>query len=362
MKRPALLIFAIIFSLLALVVLGYLIASLSGRVNMGSFSIGELTAGELIKEEKFNASDVDKLRLSTGDQKIMFYLTNDDFITVRQLDYSDAEPFTAEQENGALEITLDTKLRIMIMNFTMPVLEVYLPHSYAGSVTAHASSGGVRCDDAVAWSDVDIESSSGTVRFESGIECKSLKVDCTSGTVRFQRISADGDVSIKATSGAVRIGDGIDCGNLLVKSSSGTVELTGAVNSDGRVEIEATSGTIRTGRITSGEYNIKSTSGAIRLEGLEGMGTVHASSGGVSCDALVVTGDSQLQSTSGSVKVHLAGSPNIKIEAQTSSGSVKSDEYEFSYNSSGKRASCTLGSGADGTLFLKATSGSVRVN
>ena len=364
MRRSVLLAFAIIFTIAAIAVLGVLVMSLSGKVDMkGFFSSGfsNMTSGELIKEATFDASALEELHISVREHKVEIVLTDDDFVTVRQYDYSGAEPFTAVETAASLNIAVDMDFRLAVFNTVIPRLEVSVPRTYVGDVKAASTSGSIVCGEAIRWNAVMLESKSGSIRFENGVKCGAFYAGSTSGAIRVGEIISDSGVSLEATSGSVRADGRIDCERLKASASSGTVSL-GDANAKMWMEITTRSGSIRTGNLSAGEYTMSAGSGSIRTESLTGRGTATTSSGSISCAALTVTGDTHLQSSSGSVKVTMGDVKDLKFETTTGSGGQRTNGYNFTYDRSGKHGSCIVGDGSTGTLSIKTSSGSIVIS
>ncbi|NLB28754.1 MAG: DUF4097 domain-containing protein [Clostridiales bacterium] len=325
MKRPVLLTLAIIFMVASLATLGILIASLTGKINVGGFfraGFSDIATGELIKEETFDASSLSELNISTQDQKIEIILTDDDFITVSQYDGAVAEPFSTAETSDELRIALGSKFRITVFNAIISRLEIHLPRSYAGDVTAVTSSGGITCDDAVTWSDAAAESRSGSVRI-ADIACSSLTVSSSSGAIRVGGIASGGAVNLESTSGSIRAEGAVHCDELRVETLSGSVSLADVSSSAGAV-ITTASGSIRAGDISAQSYSVRPSSGSVRLT--------------------------------------MGGMKNLAFEISSNSGSLRTGGYEFMYDASGRRGVYTVGDGSAGTLSVKTTSGAISID
>ena len=364
MKRPVLLTFAVIFTVAALAVLGVLVMSLSGRIDMGGFfksGFKNATSGELIKEETFDASALTDLNISTRDQRIEFILTNEDFITVRQYDNIRAEPFSATQTADSLSIELMLNVQIAILDTVIPRLEIYVPRTYAGDVSATSTSGGIACEDAITWNAVQLNSKSGSIRFEQSINCDTLRATSTSGSVRLGELAVGGGMQLASSSGSIRVDGNIRCDALAAEASSGAISL-GDVSIAGNAALTTKSGSIRVGALTAQSYTISASSGSVKIASLTGKGTATTGSGSISCDALNVTGDTHFQASSGAVRVTMGDVKNLNFEITSGSGSHRTGGYNFMYDKTGKKGSCTIGDGSTGTLSIKTSSGSIVIN
>jgi len=367
MKRPVILTFAIIFTVAAIAVFAVLVSSLSGRVDFMSFltkGFSNVTSGELVKEESFDTAGLNNLYINARDQKVELILTDGDKITVRHYDYSDAVPFTATATTNRLEIELKANLRIMSFSAVLPRLEISIPRSYTGSVSASTGSGSIVCDNEAKWDVVALEAKSGGIRFPGGITCSALSAVTGSGSIRIGGIDASDNVSLYTASGGIHAGEGIECTGFSAETGSGTISLGDVeINGNGTAMLSTRSGGLRVGELTAiSGYSLSTGSGSIRIDGLKGKGVVSTHSGGISCNDLAVTGDTDITSGSGSVRVTLDEVKNLNMEISTGSGSRRTGEYNFNYDSSGKRGTCTVGDGSTGTLKIKTSSGSIVIS
>jgi DUF4097 and DUF4098 domain-containing protein YvlB len=320
MKKAFLLTGIIAWSIMGLIVLGVLIASLSG-INMPGWirNLPGLNAARggsenmiyvggstvLIKEESFPLDGVAALNIRTTHQKITVTLSNDSRLTVRQYDNENARPFTSDAglvETGFGTLDISTRDRgfsigILTLNFD-PRLEISLPRSYAGNVALISTSGTVHIADSVTWGDTLLQSTSGSIRLNAPAAFGNLWVKSTSGTIRSEKITGM-DISIESTSGSHRLGALDASGNVSLRSTSGSVSASGisgaeisaatssgsqtlgALDSGGLIRLTSASGTVRADAVRSPQHYITTSSGSIRIGELTGQGEVRSTSGSV---------------------------------------------------------------------------------
>ncbi len=376
---------------------------------------------ELVKEESFTLSGIGELAFDVRYHNLDIVPVDGDVLTVRQYDQDAENLFAASSQAGRLAITIREGISFSIgVNFTMPRLEILLPRAYAAAMTLETSSGSVDVDSAVQWGNTGIATNSGTVRLEEGIACAALRVKTLSGSVHagairaatvevgtssgtqhLDNIYADGDVALSSNSGSVNTADITAGGAVRVSSSSGTQRLdsitaagdvalksnSGSINCAGLAAADCTisssSGTLdfgdigvsghletgtssashNTGRVSAATYRINSTSGTLRYEGLAGRGSIETSSASINIGALDIKGDTAITSTSGTQRLTLADGQSFHVAISTNSGRIDADDIALSYSDrEGDNAFGTVGSGQNGTLTLKSSSGSINID
>ena len=377
MKKSTLLTFAIIFTLAAVLVLGVLVASLSGKVDMLGFlknGFASATSGELIYDESFETTGIETIFVRTREQKVEFFITDDDKITVRHFDYSDAEPVTANYYDDGTSLHFECSQNIRLLSFSMvlPRLEIYVPRTFKAGVSVDVGSGSIVCKDDVNWGPTGLMTGSGSIRFEGDINCHNLGASTGSGAIRIGgEITAELRVLLQTGSGSIHVDEDIKCVLLKAESGSGTIRLDDIYTGNGgNADITTRSGSIHLGELVSSggsnlpggtEFNITTGSGSIKAAAIKGFGVLNTRSGSIGIDALEVISDTEISSGSGTVRVALNRVQNLKIEASTGSGSIRAGDYDFMFDAAGN-GFCTIGSGERGTLSIRTGSGSIVIN
>jgi DUF4097 and DUF4098 domain-containing protein YvlB len=192
------------------------------------------------------------------------------------------------------------------------VLRVKIPHRY-GPRFMRRNGVTVRCVMS-SGGDVEVETASADVELSGVFGALVLKT--ASGD-----IDADGSsaaVMVKTASGDVVIGQAD--GSVRLKSASGDLR---ASQVDGSLSAVTASGNIDVGA-ACGRTELRCTSGEVRLGLVEGDASIVAVSGDVrvsSCTA----GRLQVRSVSGDVTVGIAEGVNLGLDAESMSGTVRSD-------------------------------------
>lgn len=162
--------------------------------------------------------------------------------------------------------------------------------------------------------------------------------------------------------------------NVTVRSSSGSVVVEGI---DGAVDVTAASGHIRIGEIAgsvsassssgsmdleriSGNLKANANSGSIRIKDVQGAVSAQASSGSIQVESLQVGGPYDLTASSGGVRLKLPGSANVAVKARASSGTVTGPRW-LTIGEGRNSGSGALGTGQH-EVTIRTSSGSIHVD
>ena len=193
-----------------------------------------------------------------------------------------------------------------------------------------------------------------------------ITIESISGSIKVTDIK--GDVSANTVSGDVRI---TGSGRInAAKTISGTVEIADA-QIDGALESSSVSGDVIMRRVTARRLDASSVSGNIKFDDLQcDRVSANTISGTVAfVGALARNGRYELQSFSGEVRLILSGGTGFEIDANSSSGDVRSD-FDIvtrgmrSTNTRGRRNNVLSGTFGDGSAVLDLTtfSGSIIIS
>ena len=112
-----------------------------------------------------------------------------------------------------------------------------------------------------------------------------------------------------------------------------------------------------------GSFDISTTSGDIRVQAQEGQGKAQTSSGDISVELSGLTGNLNMNSTSGDVNIKLPESDSFDFEADTTSGDINTffdDNLKFSKK--GNNAQGTYGANRNGSrIDIETTSGDIKI-
>lgn len=173
--------------------------------------------------------------------------------------------------------------------------------------------------------------------------------------------STKGDFDIKTSSGAIMITD-IKCEKMALEASSGAIKITDSETKD--AALSASSGSIKVENLEANDVTVTTTSGSIHFDNLKAKDVnVNVTSGGISFNNIDVS-SLGLGATSGSV---MCNDISIKdsIVAKTTSGSISlslnGKENDYSIDTSITSGSCNVSDRTGGSKSIKAsaTSGSI---
>ena len=192
-----------------------------------------------------------------------------------------------------------------------------------------------------------------------------LTINSISGNIRVSDVK--GDLSVNTISGGVRLAN---AGRIAsAKSVSGTVEILDT-QIDGTVEAQSVSGNVVLRKVSARRVNVGSVSGTVQVEDVQcDRVEAHSISGDVEYQgALAKAGRYELTSHSGTVRIGVSGNTGFELEANSFSGSVRSD-LELTNSSTGDgrgpmRRRALRGVYGDGSAVLNITtfSGSVVIS
>jgi DUF4097 and DUF4098 domain-containing protein YvlB len=149
-----------------------------------------------------------------------------------------------------------------------------------------------------------------------------LTINSVSGNIHVSDVK--GDLSANTISGGVRLEN---AGRIAsAKSVSGGVEIFDT-QIDGALEAQSVSGNVVLRKVSARRVNVGSVSGGVQIDDLEcDRVEAHSISGDVQYSgALAKGGRYQLTSHSGNVRVGVSGNTGFELEANSFSGSVRSD-------------------------------------
>lgn len=204
---------------------------------------------------------------------------------------------------------------------------------FAGDAHLETTSGDIEVDQFIG--NADIQSSSGYFKAEaiSG----EAQIATVSGDVSVRRI--DGIAKLRTSSGDVEVYEG--SGGRTAKTTSGDVTLNGV----------------------DGVWDIETSSGGVVLGSTKGSGRVATTSGDIRLDIGNLSGNLDIQTSSGYANIKMSPDNAFDFRASTSSGNINTffdDRLRFSKK--GDDAHGTYGVNSDGhEVRIKTTSGDIRI-
>lgn len=182
-------------------------------------------------------------------------------------------------------------------------------------------------------------------------------------TFRFNRVGASisivapvsTEIDLTTSNGAIVV-NGIE-GSGPVITSNGKIILEKVkgdhevITSNGRIDIAE----------MEGNATLNTSNGRISLQDVKGAFSAVTNNGVISFNGELTDGKHLFETTNGSVKIRLSGTPNFKLDARTSNGSIKNELHLQDISSSDrKHLAGTVGDG-QGELVVRTTNGSVSI-
>ncbi len=180
-------------------------------------------------------------------------------------------------------------------------------------------------------------------------------ITASSGSGSIRVSDAAGDVRATTGSGAIEA-DSLS-GSFYANSGSGSIE---GVRLRGAITVRSGSGSIDVSQSGGGEVDASSSSGSVHVNGVRGGLRASTSSG-----ALRVQGEQtsnwRLSSSSGTVTIELAGTPKFALDARSSSGRIDTGFPVTVSGTIGRRELRGSVNGGGPLLYVRTSSGSIRI-
>lgn len=277
-----------------------------------------------VKKEEILLGDAKNIIIESSRQSIEIFKTNGDKIKVSQYgrpDTSNDQLFLVSVSDGSIRIYIDKSINtIFSMNTYRERLVVEIPKEY--------------------YDDLNATATSGSIKIEDEFELKNIKLNTSSGSIlATMNIKTDGYMSLNASSGSINIDNDITAKDLYANTSSGSIRMS---------------------NIYVDRYDLRSTSGSIKINGISGEGNANATSGSIRLTLDNPKGDINVNTSSGSIKIDLEPKVQFTLIAQTSSGSIKAN-FPLEKNERGNYATANIGNNPGININAKASSGGIRV-
>lgn len=274
---------------------------------------------------ELSVEEVSSLKLEYGSKNIKVYPTSEETITIKEYLYSDrpeAHATVTYPENNEVVVTGGNVQTIVFFSLGInggERIEVYVPEKALLALSLQTGSGNIIGEH-----------------------------DC---------VAREGSLAVRAGSGNIKW-NGADVREVSFQTGSGNIKIE---DIKGDITVQAGSGNI-SGDFLLGKLSASAGSGNITLTEFAGSGAVTANSGNVNVEAVSVTGDMEMQTGSGSIKLEVPKELSCHMEINTGSGSIKTDfDDVLSYNKKGNSAEGDVGAAPEVSIQLKANSGSVKV-
>ncbi len=338
-NRNSIIIRLVIWGAIALFLLSALLMLLTRTVS-GKNAWNTTLWGDLrtVQEESFSLDAIDELEFDFSSMDISVILTQEDELQVKLLANRELRPeerFVSSLDNGRVVVKSQPQVDFFSL-WTLngfKRLEVYLPEQYQDAIQVSTASGNITLPETLNLNTVTLHLSSGDLRGGS-VSAGQLDLGVTSGNItlssvnsgRYSFIISSGDTTIEALEG------------------------TGSIGSS--------SGNIRIGSVKGGAQEIGSTSGNITLGQFQANGQISTQSGDIKMENVLPGGDVNVRVTSGRVSIDLAKEAAVNLQADVTSGDVRST-LPLSFDQDGKHANGQIGANPGATLSIRTTSGDI---
>lgn len=324
MNRRLIIVQIVIWSLVGLALLGVLV---SGVLKQGFSWMTHISLGGNMKqvyENTVSLSGVNDLTLELTSMDVTFAASENDELRVVQYatgDLKQSDYVTVEQSGDKVDIRQPIWHGFWLFRMSVPQrLTVYLPASYAQSLTLRSTSGNVDIEPALNLQKLELKLTSGNIYSDDTITAKDLRIRMTSGDVGVYSLVSD-TYDISSTSGNIRGG-----------------ELTG------KGSMQLTSGEIVFESVTGASHRLGTTSGNIRIGSLTGDTEMQAASGNITAKFEGTLSTVTAHAGSGNINLTLPSGAGATVKATCGSGNINGD-VGFSYDKDGRNATATVNGG-----------------
>ncbi len=320
MNRRSILLRIVLLGVAVVALLGVLAFVLNRGFFIGSIRTGDL---KLVHEQSVSADGLQNIALDFGSMEVVVFVTEEKDIRIQQFasgSIQEDEFFTVVNTNSTLDIgqrNMKPFLGLFRIN-TYQMLKLYLPKSFTNNLVISTSSGNVDFQNEIMMRNINVRMTSG---------------NCTSG----QAINAS-QITLVVTSGNIDL-PSIVCQNYQIKSTSGNIKI----------------------RSLEGSGSVDGTSGNINLGNYKGAGSIHTTSGNITAELITLTGNLNVGLTSGDIRLSVGTDASFNLLASCVSGTIRGD-LGMTVTNSGKAASANIGSNPTASLTVQATSGGITIN
>lgn len=357
MKKGFLILAIALWSIIVVIILSaaVLIAK-GGPINM-------LNTGRLIKNEEILLGNAQNIVIESTRQSLEIRKTSGDNIIVSQYGNPNAKRedlFFVSTSSDKVHIYIESDFKIFnFFNYDERLL-VEIPEEYFGNLDAVASSGSIKVENEFTLKNVRLRNTSGSIKINNNITTDALEVKTSSGGIRFNGTVTAKDIYAETSSGSINSTMSINVNEkIMLRCTSGGVHLDDDITAK-IIDARTSSGGIRLGDVNVDSYDLRCTSGSIKIDSISGAGDINTSSGGISLALVNPRGDINLSATSGSIKITLEKDLQFTLDAQTNSGGIRTN-FAAEKNEKGNHATANIGYNPTVNIYARASSGGIKV-
>lgn len=273
---------------------------------------------QLANELTFPLDNVSEVTISYDEEAVTFYKGEKDCLVLKEYMTENKRSYYAKTElrNGTVKVSEGGK-PFFKAGFQRSV-EVYLPESYCGGLTATTTDG-----------DIDLS--------EPDIDVNALRIDSTAGMIHLGTAKAR---------------------NIYLSATSGTIDAA-CLKADA-VRIDTTSGSFFCEKL-EGDVAYTTTSGSAEILSAVGSGSYRANnSGELQVIYTEVTGDLSFYNKNDGISLTLPADLEFDFKATTKNGTV-STPFPEKLSSDGRTTSGTIGRHPVATVTLETNNGAIEV-
>lgn len=387
----------ICFILVVAVALSILLGlGIAGRLPNGFGGLTQNNKLEMVQRTVWQGDEITALDVFYFSDTITILPSSGNEIVLEEYMEEPTEAYlaTTQQQSGRLTITQGE--RPVFGLFWSSYVYLYLPEKWEKQLRIENGSGSILTQQNWAFENVFLASVSGRIEAEGIRSQQDIVLQATSGRIETGPLTAKGKVQGTNSSGSIQLGE-VQADSLLLKGTSGRIEclgasvekdvlisnISGSINvgqlqgetikmsgSSGgiaakelqgkQVEIKNTSGRIQVDRL-EGIFRIENSSGSIQVGSANGEGWAKSISSGIHLKMEEVTGDVQLEASSGSIDLTLPESSFTITLASVSGGIRTNFDSQLQFSNTGTSAKGTVGNPPSFAVSCKNISGSIRV-
>ena len=338
MKKGLLIFSIILWTIIAIAIVGLIIFGLNGGFNH------MINTGTLIKSENVSLSNIQNIVVDASSQTVEIHKISGNSIKISQYGStktSNERLFLISASEDAVHIYFNSNHNFSLFDFNISEkLVIEIPEEFTGDLDAKASSGNVKIEDDFKLKNALLQSQSGNISIVRNLTAGSLNAETSSGDINsHMNITVDEEVVLKCSSGNINLDGDLAARDLNARTNSGRIRL-------GNVNVE--------------KYSLQSSSGNIKAESISGGGEAEASSGDIQLSLKNPKGNVKLTSNSGSIRIVLEPSLQFTLAAQTNSGGIHTNFATMS-NGKNNKATAKIGDNPTVSIIAQASSGGIRI-
>jgi DUF4097 and DUF4098 domain-containing protein YvlB len=287
------------------------------KVIFGAFP----TRRELVNHVTIPANSIENLSISYSDDSLVVLPSPDhNFHIKEQMNMNNKRLFANwTVEHNTLTIKAGKRPLTVGVNGLRVKTELLIPKNFNHNLTVQMTSGSVKIEELSPLNSLVTQVTSGSQKI-SEITTDNIKTSATSGTTGLKEVTTK-DFKGKATSGTIQFKD-ITTNDLKASTTSGSIKITDATISN-HLDLESTSGTLKVVDSNTNEMKLRTTNSSIKGDVSKVSGTFKTKSGSINLLTRELSGNTEINTTSGSATLKLKNEQKFNFKLRFGSGSAK---------------------------------------